>query len=155
MRATTLAFAIAAAAVLPASAQAPVAADAGSPVLERMRSAAAEGDLDLARRLAVRIVRDEHSDAADVEALWLMAQIDNSEGHGLRAAAALDQAAAKAAVYGDPVAQVQALVESATLYASHRRFAEAAERVAQVRPLMASPHLSAELRAEAAARLHL
>lgn len=155
MRPMTLIIATATALAAPAAAQSAMAAETGNPMLEQMRAAATAGDLAVARRLATRIVRDDFCDAADVEALWLMAQIDNADGNVRRAAGALDLAAQKAAVYGDPGAQVQSLMEAATLYASARRFDLAAERVAQIRPLMASPHLSAELRAEAAARLHL
>ena len=87
--------------------------------------------------------------------LWLLAQLDNADGRLLRAASYVDRIAEVAADYGDPVLQSRALLEVTALYAGARAHQAAADRLERLRPLLDSPHLSAEFRAEAQARLHL
>lgn len=135
----------------PAAAQAP--APATVPPVQQMREAVAAGDLVAARQLAGAIIREDGTDAATVEALWLIAQLHNAAGHGMRAAHALDRAADKAEAYGDPVAQARSLLEAATLYAAHHDYVAANERIARLRPLLDSPHMSAAVRAEIGSRI--
>lgn len=160
MRTTTALVALAAlAAAVPAPAQSraykPAAGvvAAATPTVQQMRDALAAGDLPWARRLAVSIVRADDSPAATYEALWLIAQMEHADHRPLRAAAALDRAADAAQAYGDPVAQARALLEAATIYAHASQYAEASARVARLRPLLESPHMTDDLRVEITTRL--
>ena len=128
-------------------------ATAPDPDVQQMRDALAAGDLPWARRLARTIARTESSNAATYEALWLIAQMEHADHRPISAANALDRAAEAAQAYGDPVAQARALLESATIYARSYNFGAASARIARLRPLLESPHMTEELRAEITNRL--
>jgi len=161
MRTATAILALAALTVaVPASAQSRAYKAAGetpeaapTPGIQEMRDALAAGDLPAARRLANQISRTEEDNAASYEALWLIAQMEHADHHPRRAAAALDRAADAARAYGDPVAQARALLESATLYARSYQYGESSTRLARLRPLLESPHMTDAVRAEIETRL--
>lgn len=135
----------------------PLAAQSGAPVapaVAQMRDAATGGDLRSARLAAEAIIRDGGDRTATVEALFVLAQVEHAEGHPLRAADALDRAAAQAAANGDVVAQARALLDASLAYAAQGRSAQAASRAARLRPLLRSAVLPAELRAQVESRLN-
>lgn len=70
--------------------------------------------------------------------------------HPQRAAELLDELAETA---GDPVTQVQALLEAAVLYQQMRSPLESQGRVDRLIPLLDSPYLPAEKRAALRARM--
>lgn len=152
MRSLTALFALA---LLPLAA--PLAAQSHTPaasLIEQLRHEASHGEVRSARRAAEAVVREGRDGLASVEALLFLAQMDHADGRRMRAADALDRAAVEAAKHGDPVAQTRALLDAATIYVSEGQMARAAARVEQLRPLLRSPYLPAELRAEAEGRLN-
>jgi hypothetical protein len=89
------------------------------------------------------------------DALWQAAILEHGRGgrHRLHAATMLDELAEQAAIYGDPALQARALIEAAILYQSKRRSERARSCMDRLEPLLRSPHVSAELRADIESRI--
>jgi tetratricopeptide (TPR) repeat protein len=87
------------------------------------------------------------------EALWHIAAISHNQGNIRHAAATLDRLAEEAQAHGQPEYQAKALLEAAILYHRLRQPERALERVARLKPLSSSPHLSADLRDQIQTRI--
>jgi len=85
-------------------------------------------------------------------ALWHVAELYFAEGNFRRAASTLDLVAEKAAGYGDPEVQAQALLESAILYEKLGATKQAEVRLQRLDAVLTSPHISNELRTAITAR---
>lgn len=154
------AFALGFAAMLPLSplaAETPFASDrfqaaAHDPGTIASRSGVAEslrmeGKLDASLREYQAIVAIQKDFAIDAtETLWTIAEIQFARGDRLRTARALDAVAEEAAKYGHLDRQARALFESAMTYASINQHGQANDRMARLRPLLATDAISPELR---------
>ena len=106
------------------------------------------GDFDGARRELARSIREARAAGSHAgPALWELANVVHVS-EPVRAAELLDEAAAEAETHGDPVAQARALLAAAVLYQQAGRTEEARARVERLRPMLRSPYLPEELRAE-------
>ncbi|CAA9303125.1 MAG: hypothetical protein AVDCRST_MAG68-630 [uncultured Gemmatimonadetes bacterium] len=116
--------------------------------LQWARALMMRGDFGVARRELVRSVRDAR--AAGLypgPALWAVANVEHATAP-LRAAERLDELAGEAERHGDPVEQARALLAAAVLYQQVGRPEEVRARVERLRPMLRSPHLPEQLRAD-------
>ncbi len=87
------------------------------------------------------------------EVLWALASLEFARDRELRAAAVLDDLAAAAARYGRPDWQARALLEAGLLYQSHGHTDLSVARYQVLKPLLASPAISDDLRAQLTSRI--
>ena len=85
-------------------------------------------------------------------ALWQAAEMYYAEGNVRRAAATLDLVAEKAAAFGHPSMQAQALLESAILFEEAGAESQAITRLQRLDAVLTSPVVPDSIRAQIAAR---
>ena len=87
------------------------------------------------------------------EAMWKLAELYQSEGQSRRTAVTLDKLASEAERFGDPKLQARSLLEAAILYQKAGMTENSLACAERLQPLMASPFVSADFRAEVQRRL--
>jgi hypothetical protein len=125
----------------------PVVLDDAHRLVEQGQFAAAERTF---RAVAVELRAVGKSPVA---ALRGLANVAYFRGNNRGAALALDELAAAASEYGDPEAQVNAVLDAALLYQELRDRPAVAARVVSLRRLLQSPALSASTRESINSRL--
>ncbi len=115
--------------------------------LDKAQQLCEQGRWKEARREYASVAKFQrtHKVLAD-EALWNLANLYHGDRQILRAAQTMDALADEAELYGNPVVQAKALIESAILYQSLQMSDEASARIERLQPLLASPFVSDEVR---------
>lgn len=161
-------FGLAVLLAIPAHAQAPARAFAGTAIGEAVlathagNEAAMERAGQLARAGSYRKAARAYRAAAEAQlragelpetALWQEANMYFALEENARAAAALDKLAGHASTHGNPVAGARAMLHAALLYAQAGEVARATALATELRTLRNSPFLGDDLRAEIDTRL--
>ena len=142
-----------------ATSQAATSASAYDAAAVRARIARADelslsGHISAARREYSTVAELQRShNVLPAEAMWKLAELHHSEGSTRRTAAVLHELAMDAEQFGDPQLQAKALLEATVLYNKARMNDKAIECAKRLDLLMASPHVSNELRSEVQNRL--
>ncbi|MBA2572372.1 MAG: hypothetical protein H0V06_04975 [Gemmatimonadetes bacterium] len=112
------------------------------------------GHLTAARReyAAVAELQRSHN-VLSAEAMWKLAELYHSERSAQRTAATLHELAMDAERFGDPELQAKALLEATILYNNARMSEKSISCAKRLDLLMASPHISDELRAAVGSRI--
>ena len=115
-------------------------------LMQRMRFSAARREyIEAARKL-------EAGRHMPCHALWKAAEMYYAEGNLSRAASMLDMVAQKAAAFGHPDMQANALFESAILYEQWGAPSQAVSRLERLDALLTSPVIPDDVRSSIAAR---
>ena len=113
-----------------------------------------EGQISAARKEYAQIIELQRSHhVLPAEAMWQLAGLYNSERSWKRTASILNELADDAERYGNPQVQAQALLEATILYNKARMPQEALTCAKRLDDLMASPHVTDELRQEVQQRI--
>ncbi|CAN5207819.1 hypothetical protein BH24GEM2_BH24GEM2_15220 [soil metagenome] len=113
-----------------------------------------EGRLSAARREFAAVAEMQRShNVLPAEAMWKLAELYHSQGSAHRTAATLHELAMDAERFGDPELQAKALLEATILYNNARMSEKSIACAKRLELLMASPHISDELRAAVGSRI--
>lgn len=114
------------------------------------------GDVGGARSTYVSLIAYlDSTDTFPGEAMWALATLEWSRDRELRTAAVLDQLAESAARYGRAEWRARALLEAGLIYQRHGQFERSTACAAALRPLLSSPAISEQERAQLRARVSL
>jgi tetratricopeptide (TPR) repeat protein len=115
--------------------------------LERANQLYARGRITQARKEYLSVAKRLDAEHRFAKlALWRAAELYFVEGDSLRAARTLDQVAEKAAAFGDPITQAQALLEAGILYEQLGLDGRAADRRQRLDAVLTSPVLPDSVR---------